>query len=120
MSVAHPGQGHASRPAPSQGWAHHMRATLKIGAPLIAAQLTQQAIQVTDTVMLGWLSAEALAAGVLATTLFFIGFIAGTGFAYAVMPMAASAAGADDVAFQLTPAICHKVCSQFPLCSSLH
>ncbi len=87
----------AAGSAPARGWGHHVRATLKIGAPLIAAQLTQQAIQVTDTVMLGWLSAEALAAGVLASTLFFVGFIAGTGFAYAVMPLAASAAGADDV-----------------------
>ncbi|MBD3624116.1 MAG: MATE family efflux transporter, partial [Rhodobacteraceae bacterium] len=87
----------ANASAPARGWGYHVRATLKIGAPLIAAQLTQQAIQVTDTVMLGWLSAEALAAGVLATTLFFVGFIAGTGFAYAVMPLASSAAGADDV-----------------------
>lgn len=97
MTVASTPRDSASVPARPQGWGWHIRATLKIGAPLIAAQLTQQAIQVTDTVMLGWLSAEALAAGVLATTLFFIGFIAGTGFAYAVMPMASSAAGAGDV-----------------------
>lgn len=97
MSDSSTQRGSAAVPARPQGWTWHIRATLKIGAPLIAAQLTQQAIQVTDTVMLGWLSAEALAAGVLATTLFFVGFIAGTGFAYAVMPLASSAAGAGDV-----------------------
>lgn len=79
-------------------WTGHARATLKLGLPLIGAQLAQQVVSVTDTVMLGWLGVEPLAAGVLGGTFWFLGFIIATGFAQAVMPMAASAEGAGDIA----------------------
>lgn len=48
------------------------------------------AIGVTDTVMLGWYGVEALAAVTLASTYFFVLFIFGSGFAWAVMPMVAA------------------------------
>lgn len=73
-------------------WTGHVRATLGIGLPLIGAQLAQQAITITDTVMLGWLGAAPLAAGVLGTTLFFVAFVFASGFAHAVMPLASEAA----------------------------
>ncbi len=85
-------------PPPEASWRGHVRATLRLGAPLMAAQLTQQAIQVTDTVMLGWYGVEPLAAGVLGTQYFFIGFIIATGLAFAVMPLAAQAEGAGEPA----------------------
>ncbi|NNU79379.1 MATE family efflux transporter [Halovulum dunhuangense] len=83
-------------PPGRQGWPEHMRATIRLGLPLIGTQLAQQGLTITDTIMLGWLGAEPLAAGVLATTLFFIGFILCTGFAHAVMPLAANAEGDND------------------------
>ena len=78
-------------------WRAHISATAKLGFPLVGAQLAQMAINTTDVVMLGWLGTTELAAGVLATQMFFIFYIFGTGFATAVMPLVAQAEGRDDV-----------------------
>lgn len=78
-------------------WGAHIRATLRLGVPLIGVQLAQMAIHVTDTLMLGWLGAEELAGGVLGTQLLFLCFITTMGFAQAVVPLAANAEGAGDV-----------------------
>tara|TARA_R110002049_G_scaffold23781_6_gene84749 strand:+ start:138365 stop:139714 length:1350 start_codon:yes stop_codon:yes gene_type:complete len=75
---------------------NHVRAILTLGLPLIGGHLGQMAIGVTDTVMLGWYGVEALAAVVLASTFFFVLFIFGSGFAFAVMPLVASYAAEDD------------------------
>ncbi|WP_353296570.1 MATE family efflux transporter [Sulfitobacter pacificus] len=81
----------------------HIRAVLTLGLPLIGGHLGQIAITVTDTVMIGWYSVEALAAVTLAGTCFFVLFIFGSGFAFAVMPMVASfAAEEDEVAIRRT------------------
>ena len=61
--------------------------------PLIGTQLAQMALNVTDTVMVGWLGATELAAAVLGTQIFFTVYIFGSGFAIAVMPVAAAAEG---------------------------
>ncbi len=74
----------------------HVRAILTLGLPLIGGHLAQIAIGVTDTVMLGWYSVEALAAVTLASTYFFVIFIFGGGFAFAVMPMVATFAAEED------------------------
>ena len=74
----------------------HARATLTLGLPLIGSHVAQMSLHVTDTVMLGWYSVEALAAGVLGASTFFILFILGSGFAQAVMPMVAAAMGRGD------------------------
>lgn len=74
----------------------HARAILTLGLPLIGGHLGQVAIGVTDTVMLGWYSVEALAAVTLASTYFFTIFIFGSGFAWAVMPMVATFAAEQD------------------------
>jgi len=74
----------------------HARAVLTLGLPLIGSHVAQFAITLTDAVMLGWYSVEALAAEVLGGTLFFVLFIMGSGFAWAVMPMVAAAQAADD------------------------
>ncbi|WP_428926019.1 MATE family efflux transporter [Marinibacterium sp. SX1] len=74
----------------------HMRATLVLGLPLIGGHLAQFAIGLTDTVMLGWYSIEALAAVTLASSYFVVLFLFGAGFAWAVMPMVATYAAQDD------------------------
>ncbi|MHA3915113.1 MATE family efflux transporter [Halovulum sp. GXIMD14793] len=73
-----------------------MRATLALGLPLIGVQLAQMSIHVTDTVMIGWLGAEDLAASVLGTQLLFVAFIISSGFANALVPLASTAAAAED------------------------
>ncbi len=74
----------------------HARATLALGLPLIGSSLAQIALNVTDTVMLGWYAVEALAAGTLGASTFFIVFVLGSGFGRAVMPLVAAARGAGD------------------------
>jgi MATE family multidrug resistance protein len=74
----------------------HVKATLVLGLPLVGAQLAQMGIGVTDTIMIGWLGAQSLAASVLGTQLFFIVFIFGSGLAFAIIPIAANALGAGD------------------------
>lgn len=74
------------------------RALAVLGLPLVGSHMAQIAMHITDTVMLGWYSVEALAAVVLGATTFFMLFIVGSGFAWAVMPMVAAAnANGDDV-----------------------
>ncbi|WP_296427519.1 MATE family efflux transporter [Yoonia sp.] len=76
----------------------HTRAILRLGMPLILSNLAQFAIHMTDTIMLGWYDVTALAASTIATTLFFVIFIVGAGFAQAVTPMVAAAVeDGDDV-----------------------
>ena len=74
----------------TMSYLQHARAILVLGLPLIGGHLAQMAIGVTDTVMLGWYGVEALAAVTLGSTYFFVLFIFGSGFAWAVMPMVAS------------------------------
>ena len=74
----------------------HARAIATLGLPLVGGHLAQMAIGVTDTVMLGWYGVEALAAVTLASTYFFVLFIFGSGFAWAVMPMVATFAAEED------------------------
>ena len=46
------------------------RSMLRLAAPLILSQLALMGIGVTDSIMLGWYSVEALAASVLGHTVF--------------------------------------------------
>jgi MATE family multidrug resistance protein len=74
----------------------HLRGVLLLGLPLVGSHIAQFALQVVDTVMVGWYSAESLAAAVLGTSVIFLIFLLGAGFAGAVMPMVAGAAAAGD------------------------
>ncbi|PID35087.1 MAG: MATE family efflux transporter, partial [Rhodobacterales bacterium] len=74
----------------------HARAALVLGLPLIGSHLAQYAVQVVDTIMLGWYGVQELAAVVLAGTFFFTLFIVGSGFSWAVMPLVAAASEAGD------------------------
>ncbi|MEM7440243.1 MAG: MATE family efflux transporter [Pseudomonadota bacterium] len=77
-------------------WRGHIRASVTLGLPLIGSHIAQTLTHITDVVMLGWYSVDALAAVVLAAQVFFVVFLVGSGFAFAVMPLAASALGAGD------------------------
>ncbi|HBS50248.1 MAG TPA: MATE family efflux transporter [Rhodobacteraceae bacterium] len=74
----------------------HLRALIVLGLPLVGGHLAQFAIQLTDTVMLGWYGVAELAAVTLATSYFFLFFMFGSGFAMAVMPMIAALLARDD------------------------
>ena len=80
----------------TQTTSSHLRAITILGLPLIGSHVAQFAVSLTDAVMLGRYDVEALAAEVLGTTLFFVLFIMGSGFAFAVMPMVAKAQGAGE------------------------
>lgn len=69
-----------------------------LGLPLVGSHLAQFAVQMTDTVMLGWYDVSALASLVLGGTFFFVLFIMGSGFALAVMPVVAAAATSGETA----------------------
>lgn len=81
---------------PENSWSTHFRSTLALGLPLIGAQLAQMGINFTDTLMIGWLGSEQLAASVLATTMVFVVMVCGFGLANAVMPLTAQALGEGD------------------------
>lgn len=74
----------------------HARAVFALGAPLVGSQLAQIAIQTTDVVMLGWYGATELAGVTLGGAFYFVIFILGAGLAWAVVPLAASAAETGD------------------------
>jgi multidrug resistance protein, MATE family len=76
----------------------HVKATLVLGLPLIGSHLAQMMLHVIDTVMMGWYGVTELAAMVIASSMFFVVFICGSGFANAVMPMVAQSVGAGDQA----------------------
>ncbi|WP_286135037.1 MATE family efflux transporter [Neptunicoccus cionae] len=79
---------------PPMTWRAHIRASLLLGLPLVGSHIAQMLTHITDVAMLGWYSVDALAAVVLATQAYFVVFIVGAGFAFAVMPLCAAAIGA--------------------------
>ena len=80
----------------NRAWGSEIKPIVFLGLPLISAQLAQTAINVTNTLVLGRLGADELAASVLGWQLFFVVWIFGTGFGFAVMPFVASAASSKD------------------------
>ena len=74
----------------------HVLATLSLGLPLIGSHLARMAIHVSDTVLLGWYSVEALAALVIATSLINILFFLGMGYGIGVMGVIATAIARGD------------------------
>ncbi len=76
-----------------QAWAAEARATLVLGWPLILTNLAQTLMTATDVVMMGWLGPDALAAGALASNLYFATMIFGLGLTIATSPMIARELG---------------------------
>ena len=70
---------------------------LSIAGPLILASLVSMAISITDVVMMGWLSAEALAAGAAVSDYYSIFFYLTAGIIAAISPMISQARGARQI-----------------------
>src|SRR5689334_25374448 len=79
--------------AARRAWLHELRSTLALAWPLILANLTQQAIQATDVLLMGRLGATQLAAATLALNLTFTFNIFLLGLITASSPMMATALG---------------------------
>ncbi|PZO20381.1 MAG: MATE family efflux transporter [Leptolyngbya foveolarum] len=71
-----------------------LRAFSQLAIPLASAQVAQIATGVVDTVMMGHLGTETLAAGALASITFFALMITASGFVMSVTPLTAEAYGA--------------------------
>ena len=82
-----------SRPDAGNAWRAELRATLALAWPLILANLTQQAIQATDILLMGRLGATQLAAATLALNLTFTFNLLMLGLVIASSPMMATALG---------------------------
>ena len=74
-------------------WRDEFRATLALAWPLILANLTQQAIQATDVLLMGRLGSTQLAAATLALNLTFTVNVLLLGLLTAASPMMATALG---------------------------
>ena len=74
----------------------HSRAIMTLGLPIIGSHVAQIAITTTDTVMMGWYGVPELAALVLAGSIYFVIFLVGAGFSFAVLPMVANASEQGD------------------------
>jgi MATE family multidrug resistance protein len=90
---------HLADPGPLiPGRRHHAflaeaRELLRLAVPMAATQLAQMIILATDTVMLGHFSKEALAAGALGNTVYFLIWLLGSGLPMAVSPVIAHVQG---------------------------
>jgi len=73
-----------------------VRACLHLAVPLAAAQLCEASTNFVDTVMMGWLSSDVLAAGALGAITFHAFILVGIGLMSAVGALAAIAYGAGD------------------------
>ena len=72
-----------------------MHATLRLAAPIVGAQLAQIGMGITDTVLLGGLGRDALAAGGLGAMMFFVLVMILQGLMSAAAILIAHARGAD-------------------------
>jgi MATE family multidrug resistance protein len=88
MDVAKP-----SADGQAGAWRHELRSTLALAWPLILANVTQQAIQATDVLLMGRLGATPLAAATLALNLTFTFNLLLLGLLIASSPMMATALG---------------------------
>jgi MATE family multidrug resistance protein len=74
-------------------WAAEFRATLALSWPLVLTNLAQNALTTTDVILMGWLGADALAAGALGTNLYIALLIFGIGLVSATSPLVAEELG---------------------------
>lgn len=72
----------------------HIKSTLTLAYPMIIGQIGHVMMGVVDSVMVGRVGAEELAAASLANAIFFQIFVFGLGVSFAVSPMVAMARGA--------------------------
>ncbi len=75
------------------GWRPELRAMLVLAWPLVLTNLSQFALTLTDTVFLGWLGTQELAAATLGVNLFYAALAPCFGVAMAAAPMCAQTRG---------------------------
>ena len=86
----------AGRRGGAAPWLAELRATLVLSGPLVLTNLAQLGLTASNTVLLGRIGAEPLAAGALATGLFSLLLIGGIGLTSAVLPLIAESAGVSE------------------------
>jgi multidrug resistance protein, MATE family len=86
-------QGGAVIGVPASPWTKEARALLLLAWPIILGNLAQSVIQATDLILLGRVSADALAAGSLGFNLFVPFLVVGIGLMAAVSPLVAAERG---------------------------
>jgi MATE family multidrug resistance protein len=84
----------AARAAGTAALWHELRAMLALALPLALTQIAQVLVHTTEVVLLGRLSAQALAAASLGAALFHTGFMFAVGVVSATAPLIALAKGA--------------------------
>lgn len=77
-------------------WSGEMKALLVLGLPMAAAQLVQFSIYFFDTIMIGRLSAEDLAAAAQGSVLYFLFWMLASGPVATVTPLVSQVLGADN------------------------
>src|SRR5271163_11956 len=77
-------------------WRRELIEILKLAAPLATAQLAQMAMGITDTIVMGRVGSDALAAGGLGANVAFLLIIVGQGLVASIQPIVAQARGAAD------------------------
>nr|WP_198375948.1 MATE family efflux transporter [Roseomonas rubea] len=84
----------ATGPPPRRaGWRAEAAATLLLAWPLVLTNLSQMAMAVTETLLLGRVGTEAMAAGMLGSSLYFAVIAPAFGLALAAAPLLALARG---------------------------
>ena len=94
----------AAAPAPTRSWRAELRATLALALPVAGVQVGLMLMSVVDTMMVGHVSAAALAAAALGTLYLHCTLSLGQGILMALDPLVAQAVGARD-----RPAVAHAV-----------
>jgi len=80
----------------TSGSPQHLRQLTRLALPIVAVNLGQMMMSVVDTVMVGRVSAEAIAGVALGTLFFFAAAISGEGILLALDPVISQAVGAQD------------------------
>jgi len=80
----------------SAKYKEHYRRNFFLAYPVMLSQLGQVLVNVADSLMVGRLGAEPLAAASLATVIFYVIMVFGLGVSYAVTPLVAAADGEMD------------------------
>ncbi|RXQ91555.1 MATE family efflux transporter [Ancylomarina salipaludis] len=76
-----------------QSYQSHYKGLIKLGVPVILAQLGQVTVGVIDNMMIGHVGTLELAAASFANTIFWLVIVLGTGFSYAITPLVGKARG---------------------------
>ena len=74
-------------------WLAELKATLALSWLLVLTNVAQNALMTSDVILMGWLGADALAAGALGTNLYFALMIFGIGLVSATSPLVAEELG---------------------------